>query len=145
MPVYHRLQWTPEPPKEKYQGPIDGVRPEDHPETYQLLRSFRCIIAVNGRIYQSARENYRKICEECHHLMPVERKREYTKVASHNLVHENTARTQSRCTICNRRIIIITPAHECTGCIEEYLHADKNHLRHGWGVRVVKRWIQRRN
>ena len=140
MPVYHQLQWTPEPPGEEYQRPIDGVKPEDHPKTYSLLQRFRCVITnVQGRIYQST-ANSHKICNECYNLLPAEYKREYTRVASHNLVHANTARTQTRCTVCGEKIILVSPAHKCRDCIEEYLHADKALLRHGWGVKVVTRW-----
>jgi hypothetical protein len=34
MPVYHRLQWTPELSGEEYQGSIDDIKPEDHPKTF---------------------------------------------------------------------------------------------------------------
>ncbi|CAL1672039.1 unnamed protein product [Lasius platythorax] len=73
MPVYHRLLWTPELLGEEYQGPIDGVRPLDHPETYGYLMELRCVMLTGNRLYQSIIDSH-KICQACYATASEEQK-----------------------------------------------------------------------
>ncbi|KMQ82564.1 hypothetical protein RF55_22549 [Lasius niger] len=138
MPVYHHLMWTPELLGEEYQGPIDGVRPLDYPETYGYLTELRCVMIAENRLYQSYFDSH-KICQACYATASEEQKSEYGIVAPHCLVHKNSANCQTGCTFCNKCIITIKPAHECSGCIEKYLHTSKAYFDEGWGAPVFDR------
>jgi len=131
--------WTPALKGEEYQGPIDGVRPNDYPKAYEYLMELRCVMALEEYIYQDINDNY-KICIECYNNTSDEYKNAYAPVAPHNLVHKNSADNQINCTYCHKKIVQVKPAHECRGCIEEYLHTPQDYLNEGWGSQVIQRW-----
>lgn len=135
MPVHHQLQMRPD----DYFGPIDGVRPIDYPVTYGALRDLRCVKVTRGDIYQKSITN-RKVCRDCYLAIPADEQVEYNTVAVHCLVHWTSVYSQPNCNACARTIVIVEYAHHCGDCIEEYLDADLQLLRDGWGVPVVRRW-----
>lgn len=138
MPVYHRLQQLPEMEGEEYYRPLDGVRPTDHPATYEPLQSLRCIRLLDEILYQRNSDNY-KICQDCYPTIPEEEQSAYGSVVPHCLVYWTSAYTQTNCTMCGKAVIKVIHADQCMGCIEEYLDADLDLLRSGWGVPVAAR------
>jgi hypothetical protein len=138
--VYHHLLWAPELLGEEYQGPINGVRPLDYPETYGYLMELRCVMIAEDRLHQSFTDSH-KICQARYATASEEQKNEYGIVTPHSLVHKNSANCQTACTFCNK-CITIKLAHECSGCIEKYLHTNKAYLDEGWGTPVFNRWTE---
>lgn len=136
MPIYHQLQWTPEITEEIRQRPIDGVRPQDHPETYAKLTELRCVKQARGSIYQNT-ENFRKICQECYDKIPA--REQYMTLPPHNIVHKDSVDNQTSCTKCDIITALVKPAKECIDCIEEFLYVDHEYLAEGWGQAVFPR------
>ncbi|KMQ86564.1 hypothetical protein RF55_12073 [Lasius niger] len=126
MPVHHQ--------GEEFHEPIDGVRPIDYPEIYGYIMQLKCVMALENPIYQNIIDLH-KICNSCYNMTSNEQKDLYEIISPHNPVHEDSVNDQIDCTLCNKHIVKIGPAHECRECIGKYL----DDL---WGGIVLNQWVE---
>lgn len=141
MPVHHKRLVPPEIKGELYHGPIDGVRPEDHWNTYYYLRRLRCSLTSRGPVFQHIIDHQLRFCFICFFRVHGINRSHFTPLIQHGLIHERAAYT-GRCRGCNRRVMSISPAYRCLGCVEEYLNADRTPLEAGIRIPSVKRWLE---
>lgn len=141
MPVYHKRLITPEIRGEEYHGPIDGVQPKDYPLSYTHLLDLRCTMTYDGPIYQNIYNYQVKLCQHCYICNTTWLERlDYKQIDYHGLIHERIANIIRRCATCDNVIMLVTAAHECRSCIEEYFHTDRTDLLMGQRIKVIHRW-----
>lgn len=135
MPVPHHPLLTREMEERGQEDLLDGVNPENHPETYGYLLELRCVTSLVIFLWQSLEDGH-KICDRCYANASREEKTTYALVFPHNLVHKTSADHQKNCTFCNKIIINIKPASECRGCIGVAEFTSRQYLDDGWGAPV---------
>lgn len=104
----------------EYYGPIDGVRPTDHPETYHKLIAMFCVTTTHT-VYSPTSQRQNRICEECHGRLLNDQQRDFERGITHLLVGRVRLHQVTTCMGCDRQIAQIKPATRCTECIEEFL------------------------
>ena len=124
----------------QHQGPIDGVLPENHPETYSPLLSLYCVRQNRYLLYVS---DTMCICAECYIQIIGEPEGYVIEEHLHALCAEEEAKLISTCDKCDEDIAWIGAATECAGCTEEYLNLtieEYNDLIRGNYKIVENRW-----
>lgn len=140
MPVYHKRLKVPKAKEEIY-GPIDGVRPQDHMITYNYLRHLRCCRTI-GYIYEQIGTRGIKYCHSCYLNIHSVYRINFLLLTQHSLVHERIAYNGQTCVLCQRFIMTVKSAFECSDCIEEYLICSDGQMwETGNRIAVTQRWI----
>lgn len=111
---------------EEHYGPIDGVRPLDHHETYALLIASICIGQVNNeeKIYITEGTTRRRLCEECYisNGQPQNYRHLETKHTLHLIAYLNKE-IAFKCYSCKKEIMKnLGSARHCRNCIEEFVY-----------------------
>lgn len=143
MPVYHKRQVRPNIRGELYHGPIDGVRPQDHWETYYDLQRLRCSVVRIGPVFENVINNQMRFCSICYfRYRRGNVTQQFEQIMPHCLIHERIINQSRRCYGCDELIITITPAYQCLLCVEEFLNIDRLALNSSFKIRVIQRWLE---
>lgn len=123
-----------------HHGPIDGVLPQNYPETYAPLLSLFCVRQNRYRIYIS---DTMCICTECYTREIMEPERYVMENHLHAVCADEEAQLTSTCDQCDEDIAWIGAAAECARCTEEYLNLSNeeyNGLINGNYKIVEEKW-----
>jgi hypothetical protein len=123
----------------EFYGPWDGVLPVDYPQVYEELLTYYCI--------QLCRPAYRTrdhvICHTCFYNLYPEEQDLYENSARHYICDHSSRMRAAFCRNCGIRVATISPAGDCSDCIEEYFTlsaSDRNLLAQGRLIRVNRYW-----
>lgn len=106
--------------KNEFYGPIDGVKPVDYPDTYQILMRSICMRQEEEIIYVGMEFPYPKFCEQHYEGQEgVVRRTRWHAISSP--LHDLNWIFKSDCLVCKRSLFWLRPAHQCRICIEEFL------------------------
>ncbi|XP_011858844.1 PREDICTED: uncharacterized protein LOC105556366 [Vollenhovia emeryi] len=108
------------------EGPVDGVRPHDHPDVYWLLLRSTCLIQISDDpIMVSRFFPWHKMCRQCYNARPIRGINSYVeKTQYHSLTSRlyNVPWEEKMCCIrCNAELLHAKRAVSCSQCIETYL------------------------
>lgn len=108
----------------EYCGPIDGVRPIDYPDTYGILLRSICVKPI-VRCWAEVVYPWRRQCMRCYRRG---RFRSYLRnVGAHAfrsyLSEGESFQTVVECFFCDKELMWVRPAHNCRGCIEQFVMA----------------------
>ncbi|KAL6258405.1 hypothetical protein P5V15_010363 [Pogonomyrmex californicus] len=104
---------------------VDGVIPEEYPETYQPLLLGTCVKAINSAsvIYKDDAP-FRRICEDCFHAEVQDFNRVRVAITNwHTLckvVPENYE-LKRKCFICHKLLMEYNITSDCRECIKEFI------------------------
>lgn len=130
----------------EFYGPIDGVLPQDHTDTYKDLLNSYCLRAISTteKIYREDMLPRRRLCENCYIELDSPEQFKYCNLQHsiyiHHRYNHNINLYALHCVKCKKQLLICElMAFECRDCIEEYLINHKTLLSQG-ELLVVKRW-----
>jgi len=130
--------------EEEYYGPIDGVRPEDHPEAYQNLRKCFCLTLANNveLVYISILEYRLRLCVTCYISKgQPEIYEPYTSWHSIWVMTPEWSPYKLNCEECGDRLFKLKRAYRCTECIEECFESEEELFsKEDQEIEVLTRW-----
>lgn len=129
--------------KDEFYGPIDGVLPQDHMETYKDILNSYCLRAIShqDKIFIEETRPRRRLCEDCYIALGLPQQFKFND-AQHSIYMCNRYIRQYalHCIHCKKQLMILRlMAFQCKDCIEEYLNNQETLLLQG-EIFVYKRW-----
>ena len=120
----------------EFDGPIDGIRPEDYPETYELFLNCICYTSSQRWFYFNT-EDTKLLCVSCFNTECSEVQNRFQRTEGWHTI--TTFPREIFCQNCETILLLETLANECTECIEEWLENSEKILI-GEEVNVITRW-----